>query len=61
MASGVDLSQGYPTLCHHSNGSFTISIVLPYYSDLLDLNIIMLIAIVTICTLQLFFLTFIIR
>ena len=59
MASGVDLSQATPTALHHANRSSTVLIVLPYYSDLYDLNIIMLIAIVTICTLQLFVLTLI--
>jgi hypothetical protein len=59
MASRVDLSFSYPTVSHHMNGFFTISIVLPYYSCLQELNIRMLIAIVTICTLQLFLLTLI--
>ena len=59
MASGVDLSQGYPTVSHHSNGFFTRSIVLPHYEPCPHLNTVMLIAIVTICTLQLFLLTLI--
>jgi len=59
MASRVDLSQDYPTVDHHAKGFRTLSIVLPYYSAYYHLNIIMLIAIVTICTLQLFVLTLI--
>lgn len=55
----TDLSQGLPTVHHHANGSFTIPIVLPYYSDLLELNIRMLIALVVICTVELFVLTLI--
>ena len=61
MASRVDLSRGYPTVGHHANGSFTISIVLPHYEPYPLLNTVMLIAIVVICTLQLFVLTLIIR
>ena len=59
MASRVDLSWGYPTISHHSNGFFTISIVLLHYEPYPLLNTVMLIAIVTICTLQLFLLTLI--
>lgn len=59
MASGVDLSQGLPTVVHHANRSSTVSIVWPYYSLLYDLNIIMLIAFVVICTVELFVLTLI--
>jgi len=54
-----DLSQGDPTVAHHANGFPTIPIVLPLYSTLDSVNNVMLIAIVTICTLQLFFLTWI--
>ena len=61
MASRVDLSQGYPTVCHHANRSLTVSIVLPYYEPYLHLNTFMLtvICLVTICTLELFVLTLI--
>ena len=56
-----DLSQGYPTVSHHANGSFTNPIVQPHYEPYPHLNTVMLIAIVVICTLQLFVLTLIIR
>jgi hypothetical protein len=55
----TDLGRGYPTVDHHANGSFTIPVVLPYYSLLHDLNIHMLIALVVICTVELFVLTLI--
>ncbi len=55
----TDLSQGLPTVGHHAKGFLTLSIVLPYYYCLQELNIRMLIAIVTICTLELFLLTLI--
>ena len=59
MASRVDLSWCYPTVGHHAKGFRTLSIVLPHYEPYPLLNTVMLIAIVTICTLQLFLLTLI--
>ena len=55
----TDLSQSATTVGHHAKGFLTLSIVLPYYSVLHDLNIIMLIAFVVICTVELFVLTLI--
>ena len=57
----VFLAPDHPTVAHHANGSPTTFIVLPLYHTLYLVNRVMLIAIVTICTLQLFVLTLIIR
>ena len=56
-----DMSQGLPTVDHQATGSFTRPIVLPHYSCLPLLNTVMLMAIVVICTVELFVLTLIIR
>ena len=55
----ADLSQGDATVAHHANHSSMVFIVLPLYSTLDSVNKIMLIAVVAICTIELFALTLI--